>query len=391
MASETNAVVDPSGPTSKGFRQGFVSPGPWPNAADPTDSPAAVTPLKPYPAPANPQGISGTYPSNAPTDTPANARPTPEDLLNQARREVDALSAHESWLENPIGSSPQLVRTRIDLPRSKRFSHTVLGTTLVLGGLFAIAVRSDWITVGSGIDNLLAFALIGVGAVLFFGAWYGRPFGFLNVGAVLFALLAAASFVGAKWGDGVGQRTYQPKSLRDLQSEYRLGAGTLSLDLSRVNFAGQTRVIDANIGAGAIAIEVPAATSVVVNSITKGGEITLFGETNSQSRRQFRFGNAPSDAKPQLTLNVRAGVGAIEVAQAGKLLKLTDLKSGSLSFNYGSDDGVRSNQVDRNNDTNAVDAVDAADAIDARQTNPSVPRAKAIGSLTATRGGTVMA
>lgn len=347
---------------------GFEAPA-WPktNTFDTiaSDSSRASARLNPYPTQSN-------DPRNPEPSNPNPGKLTPNDLLNQARREVDELSTHESWLSNPIGSasassSPTNRAGTIDRRASKKFSRMILGTALVLGGFGAIALRSGWISVGAGIDNVLAIALIGIGAVLLLGARFGRPFGFLGLGAVLFALLAGASFVGGKWGDGVGQRAYQPKSLSELQNRYRLGAGTINLDLTKLDFTKTPRVIDVGLGAGAVAIEVPANATVAVSTTTRGGEVTLFGKTDNHTKRKFRIGDA---ANPQLTLNVRAGVGAIEVARAGKLVKLTDLDSGSLSFKYGPD------STDATDPTDPTDAQDKTGSTDAAPAFSSVDRAK---------------
>ena len=319
----------------------------WPTSSGGTsDSSGVSARLNAYPTQGpTTQGQTTQGPSTQDATTQADgsngpsSRPTPDDLLNQARREVDALSMHESWLATPIGSTQSSATSPGQLlaqgPRaSKKFSRMILGTTLVLGGFFAIALRSGWMSVG-GIDNLLAMALIGVGAVVFLGAWFRRPFGFLALGLLLFAMLASASFVGAKWGDGVGERAYQPKSLSELRNRYRLGAGSLKLDLTKIDFTKRARVVDVELGVGEVAVEVPADTSVAVATTTRGGEVTLFGKTNERTSRKFTIGDATKP--PQLTLNVRAGVGAIEVARAGKLTKLTGLDSVSISHNFGSD------------------------------------------------------
>jgi Cell wall-active antibiotics response 4TMS YvqF len=332
-----------------------------------TQSPGASALLNPYPSNTSTFGATSQNFGDAPrTNTPNSSnsfsspndlvgtKPTRDDLLAQARREVDELSLHESWLANPIGS-PQssAAPTRISIadPRvSKRFSRSVLGTALVLGGSLAIAIRSGWFVLGSSIDNALAFALIGVGVVLFVGAWFGRPFGFLGLGTLLFVLLAGASFAGTNWGDGVGQRTYQPKSLQELRDHYKLGAGALHLDLSQLSkadFMQGNRVVDINVGAGAVAVELPTdGTAVAVATTTRGGEVTLFGKTNNQTNRKARIGAKAE--KPKLTLNVRAGVGAIEVARAGKLVNLTDLDNGSMSFNFSSDHPDNSDTTSKN-------------------------------------------
>jgi hypothetical protein len=63
-------------------------------------------------------------------------------------------------------------------------------------------------------------------------------------------------------------------------------------------------------------------------------------------------------------LNVRAGVGAIEVAQAGKLKKLTGLDRGSFSFNFGSDSSDSTDSNDAADSTDSNDAADSADDTD---------------------------
>jgi phage shock protein PspC (stress-responsive transcriptional regulator) len=372
---------DPADGSSTAPGLGFAAPA-WPDATVASDSSGASARLNPYPTLRNDLGDAGLASDTASprssislgtgsAGSPGAAKPTPDDLLNQARREVDALSLHESWIEHPIGSEPasngrtsglaKRVGT-IDPRASKKFSRLILGTTLVLGGFFAIALRSGWVSISSGIDNVLAMALIGVGAVLFLGAWFGRPFGFLLLGSVLFALLAAASFVGGKWGDGVGQRAYQPKGLSELQNHYRLGAGTIKLDLSKLDFSRQSRVVNVDLGAGAVSVEVPPNATVAVSTTTRAGEVTLFGKSDNDTNRKFRLGKA---SNPQLILNVRAGVGAIEVAKAGKLVNLTDLGSGSVSVNFDRDSTDAADETDSTDEAGTTDAGDKSDSTDA--------------------------
>ncbi len=112
---------------------------------------------------------------------------------------------------------------------------------------------------------------------------------------------------------GTGDRLYRVTSETDLLGAYELGAGTLVLDLRRVDITTSTD-IDASVGAGELTVLLPddvrvdAAADVGVGTITfpGSGEQSGFG----MDRTWSRFALAPP---PVLTLDLSVGLGDVTV------------------------------------------------------------------------------
>lgn len=125
--------------------------------------------------------------------------------------------------------------------------------------------------------GVVAVLLLVVGGGLFIGSWYGRARWLIIPGLCLAALLALlATLPDWRFGDGAGERLFQPQTLSQVRDEYRLGAGELLIDLSAVDFEGETRDVEAKVGFGQLIVVVPDHISVEVDTQVGAGEIDLF-------------------------------------------------------------------------------------------------------------------
>lgn len=76
-------------------------------------------------------------------------------------------------------------------------------------------------------------------------------------------------------GRGIGDRDVVVTSVQDLDGEYRLGVGTLDLDLSRVQFpAGETQV-ETSVDVGDLLVTVPDDVALRIHATVEVGEIDL--------------------------------------------------------------------------------------------------------------------
>src|ERR671937_364868 len=88
-------------------------------------------------------------------------------------------------------------------------------------------------------------------------------------------------------GCGVGDRTYTPASTDDVRQEYKLGVGSLRVDLSRVP-VGKELHVKARVGIGELRVIVSRRASVVVDGRVKAGSISVLGHHDDGRNARVR-------------------------------------------------------------------------------------------------------
>jgi phage shock protein PspC (stress-responsive transcriptional regulator) len=164
----------------------------------------------------------------------------------------------------------------------------------------------------------LALAIIGV--MLVVGSFYGRPGGLVLLGIITSIALAGSAIAGPSY-DGDRNLVLRPTSASAVHDSYKVPAGRIELDLTKVKdlaeLDGHTISLEAN--AGELIVILPAGVGAHVDAqIDVAGAIDLpvagskdgFGPTSSST-----FGDTSSTA-PQLDLNLDLKFGHIEVRQA---------------------------------------------------------------------------
>jgi hypothetical protein len=113
-----------------------------------------------------------------------------------------------------------------------------------------------------------------------------------------------------------GTQFEQPASLAEVQPEYRLSGGQLTLDLRKVDFGPRAHHIRVRIGAGDLQVTLPAHQPVTVTSSIAVGEMRVLGRP-SNGGLQVEQTVVDGDAKGlgRLTLDLRVGVGQIVVTR----------------------------------------------------------------------------
>lgn len=137
--------------------------------------------------------------------------------------------------------------------------------------------------------------------------------------ATLVALvLAAAALFAAVFdvhvGRGIGDRSVAVTSVQDLHREYRLGIGSLELDLGALQLpVGETNV-DASVDVGELLVIVPENVGLRVHGTAEAGEVELPGGVGGDGR------NVESDVVEPgvrvLVLDAHAGLGSVRVERA---------------------------------------------------------------------------
>jgi hypothetical protein len=164
-----------------------------------------------------------------------------------------------------------------------------------------------------------AWALATVGAGLLVGTWFGRSRGLILVGFLLaggLSIAAAAHHWEANWdGDTrtIRERPTTAAAVEAIDSEYR--AGSITYDLSDVDFSGQDVQMAVDLGAGELTVVVPDDVAVVVNSEVGAGDAQVFGETRDGLGVTFDHTEPGEPDAGRVTLDLTVGLGTLEVSR----------------------------------------------------------------------------
>lgn len=224
-----------------------------------------------------------------------------------------------AWMPPPASLGPPYVAPY----RPRRTGLFLFWPTLAL---IAIALGTLGIFDASHTVTISAYAALAVavtGAMLFVGAFVGRPGGLIALGLVAATALAVTSIVGA----ATGSNSIDNKDLRDtpataaaLQPAYQIQTGTMEIDLRKVTdlAALNNRTVDLGVNAGEVSVLVPPGLNVHVDArIRYAGQIDIGADQRSGFGQSMErtLATSSSPGTPTLNLTIDIRVGQITVAQ----------------------------------------------------------------------------
>ncbi|WUI72069.1 PspC domain-containing protein [Nocardia sp. NBC_00403] len=258
---------------------------------------------------------SATVHKSLGSDETSSGTKTPKPLTGQLPTRTTSTPTHAafgdrtppSW--DPLGVAPlawdlpeptptrTIVAPSPQRPRS-RLTPVVLGLAILAaaGAGAAAASGVDWMTPGR--IAAVALAVIGLGMVL--GAFLRRGYGLLVVTAPLAGFVMLASMIGPIEFDNatMGERTWAPASITELNANYAVTMGTGTLDLRSLNLT-ESRSVDLAVKMGEAKVLLPAGMTVRTVCTVNMGEVNCpTGITGP---------NTPGAPVLDLKVNVRAG------------------------------------------------------------------------------------
>ncbi|HSJ49898.1 MAG TPA: LiaF domain-containing protein [Actinomycetota bacterium] len=197
-------------------------------------------------------------------------------------------------------------------PGTVRVGRIVLGVLVVLvgvGWLLEVLDVADFAW-----DVILPAALILIGGALLLSARSARGHGpLITIGVVLTVILLVGSTLDLPFEGGVGQRGYHPTAADQIRTEYRLGIGELTLDLTDAAdvAVGTTERVRVRVGIGRLLVIVPSGASARVEARATLGNVQVLGEESSGlgAERLVEPGSGP----PTFDLVLSVGLGQVEV------------------------------------------------------------------------------
>ncbi|MGY1742024.1 MULTISPECIES: PspC domain-containing protein [unclassified Blastococcus] len=232
------------------------------------------------------------------------------------------------WVVMPAGparpgdapAAPARRAAAPQLPRSPVGRLTLAGVLIAVGLLVLVARLADW---DPGPRPFLAVALLVVGLGLVASAFVpGRTSrgGLIALGVVLSLAMALAASVPWTSGAGVGDRDFRPSTVAEVRDAYRLGAGDMTVDLSRIDVddIDEPLRIEIDHGVGDLDVVLPREADVRLELDTGVGETQVFDGGSSDGGYFPGTGSSArsDDGEAEFVLTVDHGVGDTEVSRA---------------------------------------------------------------------------
>lgn len=207
------------------------------------------------------------------------------------------------------GSPPDITPPRQAGPTPQ----LVTGGVIILVGLLWLLERIGAIDLT--VTAVLAVGTVIVGLALMALARRGAQNGLIVFGtflAVITLLTAAAPLEGFQ--GGVGDRLIEVTSVQDIESDYNLSMGKLTIDMRQMEDLDGLTSVTANVGMGELVVRVPEGLAVEVQARSGAGEVEIF------DRRTDGVGVDETYQTPgfveesdTLTLEVAVFLGRVEV------------------------------------------------------------------------------
>ncbi|MDX6731969.1 MAG: hypothetical protein QOC54_1917 [Baekduia sp.] len=227
-------------------------------------------------------------------------------LLLRAQGDTGRVTADDTTRPLPAAAAP---RRR----GSRRATMTVAGSLLLVGAAVSAIAAAG---VDIGWQEGAAIALIAAGGALVAGAFFGASP--VLIAPVLLAGAAVGSLIaaGAAFDGPIGDRSFTPVRATELPHEYRVAVGALHVDLRDVRFPEGTTRLKVRVGIGEAHVELPDDVGVRIVGHAGAGDVRLPGG-QSDGTDVDRNQTIEAPGRPQLELEVRAGLGEVHVERNG--------------------------------------------------------------------------
>jgi hypothetical protein len=197
-------------------------------------------------------------------------------------------------------------------PHRPRHRHRRLVGPAVFG-LLLIWTGLAWLT-GVGLTTGLAVGLVILGLGFLVGSFVGGSRALVVPAILLAVALAVTAIIDIPLHGPVGQHTWSPDTIDELQPEYEVSMGEATVDLSELGLLREEETVRATVGFGHLVVLVADGQDVFVNTEVGAGEAVVFGEQQNGIGVDSHEGYPGRGAT--LVLDLEAGMGQIEVRRA---------------------------------------------------------------------------
>jgi phage shock protein PspC (stress-responsive transcriptional regulator) len=187
------------------------------------------------------------------------------------------------------------------------------GVMLIAAGALAMADTAGILAPSP--SDYVAVLLTVVGAALLVGTWLGRARGLIVVGLLLIPLLLVSSLLDGRVSlrGGVGERSWTPQTVDQLDDTYELFAGEARLDLTQVDLRRQTVEVAARVTLGQLTVVLPEEAAVEVSGRAAAGQLELLGQRVRGTTLDQTVADPGREGAGRIVLDVDTAFGEVLV------------------------------------------------------------------------------
>jgi phage shock protein PspC (stress-responsive transcriptional regulator)/predicted membrane protein len=219
--------------------------------------------------------------------------------------------------------------------------RSILGRLTVALGLIALGVMAFIDNLGAA--NLefrhyvsAAMTIIGIGLLV--GSLFGRARGLIVLGVILAPVVLFSPVAELEFGET--DVRYEPATVADIAPFYDLDVGSMVVDLSAVQFAGETVEMEAEVNLGELIIIVPDDIAVEAYGNVGVGDVKVLG-SNSSGLGDIGLRRSIDGDNGTLIVEARTDVGRVEITTSHAASEQT-VAFGGDEFIINSADGLES-------------------------------------------------
>ncbi|MEA2002449.1 MAG: PspC domain-containing protein [Actinomycetota bacterium] len=272
-------------------------------------------------------GDSGDRPSYEPGSTLTDATPpieSPPEVDGTMKPDEDRYGSYEPPPPaEPLIPDPAF-QPRPTPPReSSPLGRFAFATALIIVGIMGVGQSAGWFQ--PEFRHYAATVFVVFGSALLISSIIGRARWLIVLGLLLTPVLLAMALIKVPLEGGFGDPRYVPVSVSDVSDEYRLVAGELVLDLTRLQIADDEALdIEASVVFGRLEVIVPPDLNVDVIAKVDAGEMFLDGSAGSRSRSGGTDNinierTIDYEGAGQVDLEVHVGFGELVVYQVAEV------------------------------------------------------------------------
>jgi phage shock protein PspC (stress-responsive transcriptional regulator) len=176
----------------------------------------------------------------------------------------------------------------------------------------AVAIGGGWAAATGG-GAVVAGLVIASGVLLVAGAFLGGARWLILPALSLGLSLAFVSAAGIDLRGGVGQRDYRPASAAQIKDRYRLGMGSLVVDLRDAELPPGDRPLRLDLGVGQAVLLVAENVCVATRAQVGMGEVAVLGRHNGGLDIDWEDTPRATAGTTRLIVDADVGVGSFQV------------------------------------------------------------------------------